>query len=348
MHSDRHCGIQRHSCSDPPHRPRRWLCSAVQHLTLCGTNVAVSIHLPGAAPLTRTVSAPSRIPRGGTLFERLARRPRPWASSRRESPVSLTGGVAAPRGCSPMPASSSRRGREPPGDRVDPDRRGRRALVPGPVLDRCARRVRGRPRGWRRSSTTEEDDGQRRTTSVVVPLLLIEVFELFTDRFSEPAAEGQPSHRRSGTPPRCSSMPVPGGRWYERAEDGSECDWGQVLEIERPEPHRPAWHLTPERLLDPEPRPRRPRSRSPSFPRTSSHSRDPHPQPLRGPTARPARPCASGRAATGAGRHRWASTRTRPESAQACRTVFPEIGILRGPGSRCRRYQGRRCRGRRR
>ena len=35
-----------------------------------------------------------------------------------------------------------------------------------------------------------------------------------------------------------------GGRWYERADDGSECDWGYVREIDRPTRILLAWHLT--------------------------------------------------------------------------------------------------------
>ena len=36
-----------------------------------------------------------------------------------------------------------------------------------------------------------------------------------------------------------------GGRWYERADHGSECDWGYVREIDRPTRILLAWHLTP-------------------------------------------------------------------------------------------------------
>ena len=43
------------------------------------------------------------------------------------------------------------------------------------------------------------------------------------------------------------------GRWYERAEYGGECDWGQVREVDRPDRILLAWQLTPEWKFDPDP-----------------------------------------------------------------------------------------------
>ena len=46
--------------------------------------------------------------------------------------------------------------------------------------------------------------------------------------------------------------PQAGGRWYERAADGTECDWGTVLEWDPPNRILLAWHLTPEFTYDPD------------------------------------------------------------------------------------------------
>ncbi len=88
--------------------------------------------------------------------------------------------------------------------------------------------------------------------SVLVPLSPEAAFELFTDRFGD--WWPRDSHHISDTPTAIGILePREGGRWYERAEDRSECDWGHVRELERPERLLLAWQLTPEWKFDPDP-----------------------------------------------------------------------------------------------
>jgi uncharacterized protein YndB with AHSA1/START domain len=47
--------------------------------------------------------------------------------------------------------------------------------------------------------------------------------------------------------------PHEGGRWFERAPDGTECDWGRVLGWEPPARLLLAWHLDADWKYDPDP-----------------------------------------------------------------------------------------------
>jgi len=46
--------------------------------------------------------------------------------------------------------------------------------------------------------------------------------------------------------------PKAGGRWFERGEDGSECQWGKVLSWEPPSRLLLAWQITPSFSYDPD------------------------------------------------------------------------------------------------
>ena len=46
--------------------------------------------------------------------------------------------------------------------------------------------------------------------------------------------------------------PHTGGRWYEVGEDGSQCDWGDVLKWEAPDRVLLAWRITTDWRYDPE------------------------------------------------------------------------------------------------
>jgi uncharacterized protein YndB with AHSA1/START domain len=90
------------------------------------------------------------------------------------------------------------------------------------------------------------------TSSVLVALQPDAAFELFTDRFSDWWPKDS-HHIADADAADVFLEPRAGGRWYERAEDGAECDWGTVLEVDRPQRIVLAWHLTPEWRYDPDP-----------------------------------------------------------------------------------------------
>jgi uncharacterized protein YndB with AHSA1/START domain len=65
-------------------------------------------------------------------------------------------------------------------------------------------------------------------------------FEVWTRRY---ATWWPPSHTVSGDPAAVVFEPRPGGRIYERARDGTEHAWGEVVTWEPPALLRFRWHL---------------------------------------------------------------------------------------------------------
>jgi uncharacterized protein YndB with AHSA1/START domain len=60
-------------------------------------------------------------------------------------------------------------------------------------------------------------------------------------------------HIGASVPEAVVIEPRTGGRWFERAPDGSECDWGRVLEWDPPARVLLAWHLDADWNYDPDP-----------------------------------------------------------------------------------------------
>lgn len=87
--------------------------------------------------------------------------------------------------------------------------------------------------------------------SVLVPLSPDAAFDLFTTRFGDWWPKDS-HHISDADAAEVFLEPSQGGRWYERAEDGGECDWGRVLEVDRPNRILLAWQLTPEWKFDPD------------------------------------------------------------------------------------------------
>lgn len=91
------------------------------------------------------------------------------------------------------------------------------------------------------------------THSVLVPLDPGKAYELFVDRFDS----WWPREGHKLLEQDLAEVVIEqreGGRWYERAVDGSECDWGYVKELDPPNRIVLAWHLNPQFDFDPDPK----------------------------------------------------------------------------------------------
>lgn len=86
--------------------------------------------------------------------------------------------------------------------------------------------------------------------TVDVPLGRDAAFELFTTRMTE----FWPSDYTIGSAPFVEIViePTPGGRWFERAADGSECPWGVVAEWDPPGRLVLEWKVGASWAYDPE------------------------------------------------------------------------------------------------
>jgi uncharacterized protein YndB with AHSA1/START domain len=75
-------------------------------------------------------------------------------------------------------------------------------------------------------------------------------FQAFTDRMGK----WWPRSKTIGTSPPVTVViePRAGGRWYERGEDGSECEWGKVLQWDPPARLVLAWQIDGNWKYDPD------------------------------------------------------------------------------------------------
>ncbi|HYY79591.1 MAG TPA: SRPBCC family protein [Actinomycetes bacterium] len=87
------------------------------------------------------------------------------------------------------------------------------------------------------------------TVTVGVPVE--RAFRVFTDSFN---SWWPPEYHIGGADIAEAVLePRPGGRWYERGVDGSECDWGRVLAWEPPHRLVVTWQINGEWQYDPDP-----------------------------------------------------------------------------------------------
>lgn len=100
-------------------------------------------------------------------------------------------------------------------------------------------------------AVTGDPDEVRVTNSVVVEVGLADAFRIFLDQ----AAWWPVRTHHLAEPPGDTVVlePYVGGRWYERAADGTETDWGRVLVFEPPHRLAITWQITPDWTYEPDP-----------------------------------------------------------------------------------------------
>jgi uncharacterized protein YndB with AHSA1/START domain len=95
---------------------------------------------------------------------------------------------------------------------------------------------------------TMTETAVRKTVTVDVPVE--KAFRVFTDRIGDWWIREH--HIGSADLESVVMEPRAGGRWYEIGVDGSECDWGRVLDWDPPGRLVLAWQLSSEWAYDPE------------------------------------------------------------------------------------------------
>ncbi|HEU4619785.1 MAG TPA: SRPBCC family protein [Gammaproteobacteria bacterium] len=85
--------------------------------------------------------------------------------------------------------------------------------------------------------------------SIEVRASQAKAFEVFTRRTS--AWWPKTHHIGKAALAEAIIEPRAGGRWYERGEDGSECEWGRVIAWNPPEAVTLAWQLDASFRFDP-------------------------------------------------------------------------------------------------
>lgn len=86
---------------------------------------------------------------------------------------------------------------------------------------------------------------------VTVALSVERAFDFFTASFGT----WWPAQYQIGEADMAEAIlePRKGGRWYERGVDGSECDWGRVLEWQPPHRILVTWQINGRWQFDPDP-----------------------------------------------------------------------------------------------
>jgi uncharacterized protein YndB with AHSA1/START domain len=85
--------------------------------------------------------------------------------------------------------------------------------------------------------------------SLIVHTSIENAFRVFTEQHGSWWPKGH--HIGASVPQTAVIEPRVGGRWYERAEDGAECDWGRVLVWDPPHRLVLTWDIGADWKFDP-------------------------------------------------------------------------------------------------